>query len=401
MDILKLVFIFTLIVAIIKLKKPLHISVLLGSIATILLYGINFTEIIQALRYGILGSSTVNLVLAFYTITFLQRMLEKRNHLILAEQSLTNLFNSRRVNAMVAPFVIGLLPSPGAVLIAAPIVDKAAEDSLDLEERTFVTSFFRHISEAFVPTYATILLALNLSGIDMTQFVIFMVPMAILLFILGYVFYVKKIPAMKNKLDGIDKKKEIKNLITSLWTILLTILVILVFKIPVYVGAISVIVLSFFINRFSVKEIKPMFYTAFEKRLILTTIAIMVFKELLTISGVIERLPSYFSGLPISPVIVFGIIFFWGTLIAGAQAMIALALPLAFATITDGGLALLIFIMCMTYIAMQISPTHICLAIITENNEIPFTSLVVKTMPVLVTFIVLSSLYSYLLYMLI
>ncbi|WP_206811596.1 hypothetical protein [Paradesulfitobacterium ferrireducens] len=38
---------------------------------------------------------------------------------------MSGLFNSRRVNAMVAPFVIGLLPSAGAVLIAAPIVNNA------------------------------------------------------------------------------------------------------------------------------------------------------------------------------------------------------------------------------------------------------------------------------------
>lgn len=52
---------------------------------------------------------------------------------------------------------------------------------------------------------------------------------------------------------------------------------------------------------------------------------------------------------------------------------IALALPLAFATIPNGGLALMIMLlMCMTYIAMQVSPTHICLAIVTEAFDVSF-----------------------------
>ena len=181
MDIIKLLVIFTSIVIVMRMNKPLYISVLLGSIVTFFLYRLNFEQLVYVLRNGIFGRTTVNLVLAFYSITFLQRMLEKRGHLLLAEKSLTNLFNSRRINAMIAPFVIGLLPSAGAVLIASPIVDNAAGEFLSKEEKTFVTSFYRHISEAFLPTYASILLAINLSGVDMTQFVIFMIPMAIVL----------------------------------------------------------------------------------------------------------------------------------------------------------------------------------------------------------------------------
>jgi hypothetical protein len=47
---------------------------------------------------------------------------------------------------------------------------------------------------------------------------------------------------------------------------------------------------------------------------------------------------------------------------------------------------------------MQISPTHICLAIITEEHGTSFLSLVRKTMPVLVSFVLIASAYSYILY---
>jgi hypothetical protein len=125
----------------------------------------------------------------------------------------------------------------------------------------------------------------------------------------------------------------------------------------------------------------------------------MIFKEYLTYTGVIERLPDYFQVLPIPPAIIFGLIFFFGTLIAGTQAIIALTLPLAYATIPNGGLGLLVFLMSVTYMSMQVSPTHICLAVITENNKTSFAALVSKTMPVLISFILLSSLYSYAIYL--
>lgn len=399
MNILKLIIIFAVILLVMRLKQPTHISVAFGALATIILFKLGLGDLLEAIKIGAFGDSTIKLILAFYSITFLQRMLEKRDHLILAERSLLNIFNSRRINAMVAPFIIGLLPSAGAVLIAAPIVDNAGESYLDIKERTFVTSFYRHISEAFLPTYASILLALNLSGVDMTAFVLAMIPMALALFYIGYIFYIRKIPKAKADNRQVNKKEEVRNLIRSLWTIALTILIILVFDIPVHYATLLVIVLSLVVNKFSWKEIKPMFISALEVRLILTTVTIMVFKELLVITGVIEELPYFFRQLPIQPAIVYGLIFFFGTLLAGSQAMIVLALPLAFATIEGGGLALLVFLMNITYIAMQISPTHICLAIITEHNEVSFTDLVKKTIPVLLVFTLVASIYSYILYL--
>lgn len=400
MDIIKLVLIFSCIVIVIKLKKPLYVSIFAGILGTILLYGINLLQSIKLMKNGAFSLDTINLILVFYTITFLQRMMEKRAHLILAEKSLNNLFNSRRVNAMVAPFIIGLLPSPGAVLIASPIVDNAVEDYVSKEEKTFITSYFRHISESFLPTYSNILLALNLSRVDMTAFVIAMLPMVVVLFLLGYFIYVKKIPRNTGLEKSNDKRQDVKNLIISLWPIALTIVIILVFKIPAYYAVFPIIVISLVLNKFNFEEIKPMFISALEVKLILTTIVIMMFKEILTFTGVVQRLPEYFSVLPIPPAIIFMLIFFFGTLVAGSQGMIAIAIPLAYATIPNGGLPLMVLIMCTTYIANQISPTHICLGIVVEHYGISFIDLLKKTIPIVLIFIVISSLYSYLLYLL-
>lgn len=399
LDIVKLIVIFTGIVFFIKLKKPLYISILVGAVISIILYRIPVITSFQLAFKSCASRDTISLVLAFYTITYVQRMMEKRGHLLLAEKSLDNIFNSRRINAMIAPFVIGLLPSAGAVLIAAPIVQNASGDYLTREEQTFVTSYYRHISEAFLPTYSSILLALDLPGVDMTKFVVGMLPMVAILFILGYVFYVRKIPKSTGISQSRDKKDDIINLIISLWPIAVTITIILTLKIPVYMAVIPVIIVSAILNKFSIDELIPMIKTAFETKLIVSTVMIMIFKELLTFTGVIGRLPEYFEKLPIHPTIIFSLIFVIGTLVAGSQAIIALALPLAFATIPNGGLALMILLMCMTYIAMQVSPTHICLAIVTEAFDVSFIELVKKTFPIFIIFTAITAVYSYLLFM--
>ena len=399
MDIIKLLFVLVLIVVVLRLKKPLYIAILAGVLGTSILYGVG---IVQTLKIAVTSSysyQTIMLILAFYSITFLQRMLEKRRDLVLAEKSLSGLFNSRRVNAMIAPFIIGLLPSAGAVIIAAPIVDNAGGDFISKEDKTFITTYFRHISEAFLPTYSSIILALQLSGVDMTAFVLGMLPMVFILFLLGYLFYVRKIPKETGLPDSKDKKQDVKNLTRSLWTIALAIVIILVLKCPVYLAVIPVIILSFIINKFSLKEIIPMFISAFEFKLIATTVVVMIFKDVLTFTGVINKLPEAFGGLPVPTVIIFALIFLFGTMIAGTQAIIALTIPLAFAAMPGGGVALMILLMCMTYIAMQVSPVHICLAIVIEQFNTSFIDLVKRTLPVIILFLIITSGYSYIIYL--
>jgi integral membrane protein (TIGR00529 family) len=300
---------------------------------------------------------------------------------------------------MVAPFIIGLLPSAGAVLIASPIVDNAGGEYISREDKTFIASFYRHIPESFLPVYSSILLALNLSKVDMTAFVLGMLPLVVLLYFLGYIFYVRKIPKETGLPESEDKGRDVKNLIISLWPVAFSITIILILKIPVYIAILPVILLSIIINKFTLKEIMPMFVTAIEVKLILSTVVIMMFKDLLTYTGVIGRLPAQLQTLPVPATVIFAFIFFFGTLIAGATAMTALSLPLAFAAIPTGGVALLILLLSLSYISMQISPTHICLAIVTEEFKTSMFDLVKRTLPILVIFTIVSSIYSYILFL--
>lgn len=191
----------------------------------------------------------------------------------------------------------------------------------------------------------------------MTCFVLAMVPLVIFLFFLGFIFYVRKIPKEKGLPETEDKRMDTFNLVKSLWSIVLSITIILVSRRDVYYSVLLVTAASILINRFLFSKLRPIFYTGLEKKLIFTTLIVMIFKEYLTYTGVIERLPDYLQVLPIPPAIVFGLIFFFGTLIAGTQAIIALTLPLAYATIPNGGLGLLVFLMSVTYMSMQVSPT--------------------------------------------
>ena len=120
----------------------------------------------------------------------------------------------------------------------------------------------------------------------------------------------------------------------------------------------------------------------------------MIFKEVLAATGVIELLPEFFSALPIPTFLVFALIFFFGTIVAGSQAMIVLCMPMAMATVNSGAaLSLFVLLMCINYVAMQVSPVHICLTLCAEDYRVPLSAMVVKTMPMVFVFTAISFLY--------
>lgn len=54
---------------------------------------------------------------------------------------------------------------------------------------------------------------------------------------------------------------------------------------------------------------------------------------------------SFSAGLPVPLPLVFALIFFFGTIISGSNAIISLCLPMAMAAVPDGGVALLVLLM--------------------------------------------------------
>ena len=119
------------------------------------------------------------------------------------------LFNNRRVNASAAPAVIGLLPSAGAMTICAEIVRSSCQDYLSNEDMTCVTSFYRHIPESFLPTYSSILIALAVSGVGAGEFVLAMLSLVAALFIIGHIFYLRRVPrSTGQKPEGGRKRRQ-------------------------------------------------------------------------------------------------------------------------------------------------------------------------------------------------
>ncbi|MDD3253146.1 MAG: DUF401 family protein [Lachnospiraceae bacterium] len=393
MDVLKLLVVFAIIILVMWYRQPLRIAIVAAMVGAVVLYRLPLTTAGRALWLGAIGKDTIQSLLVFYTITFLQRMMEKRRNLSNSQVALNGIFNNRRINASLAPFMLGCLPAASTVLICGPIVRESVGDYLNTEEKAAITSYFRHISESFLPTYTTIFIAISLTNgrVTVSQFLIAMLPMVVALFLVGYVVYLRRIPKDTGMIPDQLKRYYWILLAKSIWAIALAIALILVFNLPVYIAVLICIVLNVFVNQFSIKEILPFFRTAFEGKLLLSTALVMMFKEILGATGVITELPEFFSKMPLPEFLIFALIFFIGSTVAGSQAIIVLCMPMAMASLGNANaLPLFILLMCMNYVAMQISPVHICLTLCAEDYRIPLGRMVRKTMPMVVIFSVVA-----------
>jgi len=377
MELIYLLLVFLCIVIILALKHPLYRAMLGGICLTAVLYRVPPAVCARLIANVFTHWGSLQVLLSLYLITYLQRMLEARQQIKLAQLDLNGLFHNRKVNAGVAPLFIGLLPSAAAMVLCGDIVKEATDGYLEPKEQAFVTTWFRHIPESSLPTYASVLLMMNLAGAELPPSMV--VPVCALAGI-GYFRYLRRLPSDPGTPVSQNKKLDAIHLFQHLWSLLLIIALILIFKISVVTSVLISIALCIVVYKFRREELVPMLRSAWEKKLLSNTFLVLVFKEFIGYTRVLHLLPDVISTLPIPTFLVFAILFFLGGVISGSQGIIALGTPLAVMTLGNS-MSVLVLLMGMAHAAAQISPTHVCIVVASEYYHVSFGEIVKKTLP--------------------
>ena len=102
---------------------------------------------------------------------------------------------SHRISFAALPAVIGLLPMPGGAMFSAPMVDSADEGGqLPTLLKTQTNYWFRHVWEYWWPLYPGVILALDMTGLQIWQLILAQVPVSLLAITAGYLFLLRRIP---------------------------------------------------------------------------------------------------------------------------------------------------------------------------------------------------------------
>ncbi len=95
----------------------------------------------------------------------------------------------------VLPAVIGLLPMPGGALFSAPLVDRCdPEGRLPPILKTRINYWFRHVWEYWWPLYPGVLLAVEISRLEVWQFMLLQLPLTAVAVAAGWWFLLRAVP---------------------------------------------------------------------------------------------------------------------------------------------------------------------------------------------------------------
>jgi len=129
-----------------------------------------------------------------------------------------------RLSFAVLPAVIGLLPMPGGALFSAPMVDRCdPEGRLSGLFKTLTNHWFRHIWEYWWPLYPGVILALELTRLDIWQFIAAQLPVTLAAVGIGCLLLLRRIPrgvARKAEADPPTGRRRFLGLVAPILTVI-------------------------------------------------------------------------------------------------------------------------------------------------------------------------------------
>jgi hypothetical protein len=360
-DLIKIGAAFALIVLLLRLRWNLGLVMFLGSLFLGALYLIGPIQQARVILMSTMDLVTVNLVTGLVLIMVLENIIRKRGVLRRMMEAVVNVARDRRIAMAVLPGVIGLLPSAGGAAFSAPMVQESAGDTdISPERKAFINYWFRHIWEYILPLYPGIVLAAAVTKMPLNKLLLSQLPLPLAVVFVGAFL---GFPGMTRPvIEGKRDREEIKALFTTLLPITISLVLVIVFKLPLAIAMLSVVIGMFLFYRYSMSELKTTLRESVSLNTVLMVVGIMVFKGMLDASGAIEALPIFFrqSGLPTGAVL-FALPFIVGLLTGLTVGFVGATFPIITAMLggqPDPGA--ITFAFASGFAGVMLSPTHLC-----------------------------------------
>ena len=185
--IIKMVIIFFLVLFCIRKKLSLGNAFLLGSLFLSILFGLKPQATITSIFASVTDPKTLSIAAVVSLILVLSSSMELAGQMQRMLKNFQGLVSSPRLNLVIFPALIGLLPMPGGAVFSAPMVKELGMRSkLTEAQLSFVNYWFRHIWEHWWPLYPGILLTTVITEISLLAIIAVMCPFTAVAVWLGY-----------------------------------------------------------------------------------------------------------------------------------------------------------------------------------------------------------------------
>ncbi len=385
--VIRVCIVFAAILFAIRKKLSLGNAFLLGALLLSLLFTMPVFNLLAGAGKAVIYPKTLSLALIVSLILILSNSMEQTGHMQRMLDAFKGLIANPRLNLIVFPALIGLLPMPGGAVFSAPMVKQLGETSnMSGSQLSFTNYWFRHIWEYWWPLYPGILLATVLADVNLALLVSIMCPLTLIAVSFGYTI-LKRASSDTPQAKGPRTHRSAK----SFWIELLPILIVIVpgllmgISLSQVVPAITVgkelgLIIALFlaigwvakknhesifrlVKRSANRELLKMVYMIF---------AILVFKEILEDSGAVEMISEelIMMNVPIF-LITIALPFLVGIITGITVAFVGSTFPILIPLIhsLDPTASLMPYIMlAMTcgFAGVLISPLHLCLILSNE-----------------------------------
>ncbi len=367
LDLAKLLFVFGLVLFLIRLKWNLGAVMLIGAAVLGVLSGIAPLDILDIALRSAVAKNTVTLIVALGLIMVLERILRDTQTLKRLVGALSGLMGDSRIVMAAMPAIIGILPSPGGAYFSAPLVDESsAGASIPAERKSFINHWFRHVWEYISPLYPGFIMTAAITGVSYGKLFLATAVFPVTVIVTGALLGFRGIPPAPTQAEGRGLRKELATAAVSFSPILACMLIVLVFGVNIALAMLAVVAALFAWFRYTPKKIWTTLKESLSVKTLLLVLGVFVFKGMMDHSGSVQALPGFFSsaGVPVA-VILFVLPFLVGLMAGIVLAYVGITLPMILPLI--GGhqpdMGMLAFAYASGFAGVMFSPVHLCLVL--------------------------------------
>ena len=395
----KIFLLFTLIVALYRLKTPLWLALLLVSGLSGLWYGATGMRTLRLAGAAAVSGETLFLCAVVVLILGFSNMLSGTGELKRIVAAVSDLLGNSMHSGAALPALIGLLPMPGGAIFSAPMVETACgpDGNQTPEQKTAINHWFRHIWEYWWPFYPGVILASELFKVSIWQLFALHIPLTLTAMAGGYFFILRgAFPREKAQAAPVrgNTARLFRRAVTESASILVGIFSI--FGIgpilvaagatgisarywPVILGMVVGIVWLAIKRKTSLVQVIKMIFTRNQWSMMMMGVAVMVFKDMLAGVDAFTHIRADLAACHVPPLVVIAALPFISGMVmgltigyVGASFPLIISLLPAHVIDTPERFAWLVLAYSFGYVGMLMSPVHLCLILAKEYFKADF-----------------------------
>jgi len=283
--------------------------------------------------------------------------------------AIQTLFRSRRFAMCVIPLLMGLLPTPGGIMLSAPMVRDLGDNIGVSRTRTAaINFFFRHQWETIWPLFPAIPLVQGMLGISGMMLFKYNSIIPIFGILGGTVFLLLIGIPPKTKTDGSTETwpASVRVFWQAFWPIILVAGLHITFNLTPAIGILVALSLFMLIHKIPFGRWRQLFCAGFEFDLVLLILGALLFKLNLQAGGSVVAVVRFFTEINLPAGV---LLFILPMIVAGLTGLtmptVAITFPLLLPFMSPGGnlhLGYQTLAFSGLLCGMYITPVHLCLS---------------------------------------